>query len=30
MAQAGGRDAEKLDSALASVPDHLARQLDGR
>ncbi|MDQ2807425.1 MAG: alanine--tRNA ligase [Chloroflexota bacterium] len=29
LAQAGGRDATKLDAALATVPDALARQLDG-
>ncbi|HMA34952.1 MAG TPA: alanine--tRNA ligase [Chloroflexia bacterium] len=29
VAQAGGRDASKLDAALATVPDVLARQLNG-
>ena len=29
MAQAGGRDADRLDTALATVPEVLARQLNG-
>jgi alanyl-tRNA synthetase len=29
LGQAGGRDATKLDDALATVPEFLARQLNG-